>query len=700
MATIAFIDSETRSPLDLTVVGARKYAAHPGTEALVWGYLFDEQVNGRVWSPEWAWGYTVAADHEPTDLLDHVENGGFVAAWNAFFDRWIWNEVMVKKYDWPYLRPDRTLCAQAQAEANNLPGSLEKACLTLGTPYQKDPQGRKLIELLCKGTCEDWSGRFETADRMGHFRAYCLKDCLAMRDVWKYTRPLSMDEWAEYHASEKINDRGIMADVPFAAMAATYAREEEDDINGELVSLTGDDGMSVTAHIRKAKWLHTELWPDEELQTATERPNKEGKKRRYSCDRQTREVVLDALANPEHYERFETEHAEKIISFLELVEAGNSAAVRKFSAIVNQELGGRIYGSYAFNGAGQTGRFSSRGVQIHNLIRDPVEKGNPDRAMDAIDDIMAGVSPIDLEHEYGFSFSRLLSRLIRPTFIAPEGKTLLWGDWDQIEGRGLPWLASSPGAERKLDLYRRGEDPYVHAAARIFNLPPSRIGPESKERQIGKVAELALGFGGGVGAFRAMGRNYGVLLSDAAAQTIVTAWRSANPWAREFWDQLWQAALNAWKDPGVWYTAGRIKYLFHETLMRGTLICMLPDGRWLVYPQFKREEYEDDNGVLRIRTTFIKGYGSGAARVDLWHGVLAENGTQAMAASILRRTLVLAQDEAVLHTHDEIGLEIRDTLRDIEDASEWLTDIMTDHPEADAGLPLSVSLAHGPFYTK
>lgn len=701
MTDFAFIDAETRSLLDLTVVGGRKYAAHYSTDVLAWSYLFDDQSFGDVWSPAWAWGDTVAPDpEEPTALLDHVENGGYVIAWNAFFDRWIWNEAMVEKYGWPYLRPDRVLCAMAQAEANNLPGNLEKACQTLGVPHQKDPAGKKLISMLCHGTRDDWPGAsVETPDKMGHFRSYCLKDTVAMRDVWTHTRPLIQSEWDEYHASEEINDRGVKIDVEFAAAAREFATEEAADINTELAILCDDPKMTVTAHLRKAKWLYEQLWPDEELQDVVRKPERVKGKARYSADRQTREMVLDAILTPEHEALFDPDHRDDIIDFIELIEAGNSAAVYKFKAMVNQELDGRIYGQYCFNGAGQTGRFSSRGVQIHNLIRAPLEKGNPDRAMDAVDDILAGKSADYLVDKYELPLSRLLSRLIRPTFIAEEGKTLVWADFDQVEARVFPWLAMSPGGEKKLDLYRRGEPVYELGAAGILGKPVEDI-TEGERQAYGKVPELALQFGGSVGAFRAMGRNYGVLMSDAKAKGVVDAWRARNPWARNFWDELWRAAMSAWRDPSNWYSAGRVKYLYHETLMRGTLICMLPDGRWLVYPQFKHEKYEDDDGEIRWRTTFIRGYGSGAARIDLWYGILAENITQAFAASLLRRAMVTCKEEIVLHTHDEIVLEVPDTPEDIADASDWLVETMVDLPECAKGLPLSVSVENGPFYTK
>ena len=155
--------------------------------------------------------------------------------------------------------------------------------------------------------------------------------------------------------------------------------------------------MTITNHLKKSAWLYDALTGNQELQELTTKPpkHKDGPMRK-SCDRATREAVLELINQPGYGDVFPVEHKERIIGFLETIEAGNSAAVRKFTAIVNQSISGRIFGQYSFNGAGQTGRFSSRGVQIHNLIRDSVDKKNPDRALDAIEAILAGAKPADL----------------------------------------------------------------------------------------------------------------------------------------------------------------------------------------------------------------------------------------------------------------------------------------------------------------
>ena len=159
---------------------------------------------------------------------------------------------MVPKYGAPPLPIEQVLCVQAQAEANNLPGSLDKAAACLRVDHKKDPTGKRLIKLLSDGSRADWEPSNEVAERMGRFRAYCMHDVLAMRDIWYCTRPLTLQEWREYHASERINDRGVAVDVEFAEAARDYAQAEAADINKQLATVTDNRRMTLSHHSLKA----------------------------------------------------------------------------------------------------------------------------------------------------------------------------------------------------------------------------------------------------------------------------------------------------------------------------------------------------------------------------------------------------------------------------------------------------------------
>ena len=248
---------------------------------------------------------------------------------------------------------------------------------------------------------------------------------------------------------------------------------------------------------------------------------------------------------------------------------GAGASPKKFARLEAQQVDGVLRGQYRFAGAGQTGRLTSRGAQIQNLTRDVLgEDGAAEAALvDAIADgcgyaALAAAEPVDVP------VARKLALLVRPALIAGPGKVFVWSDWSAIEARITPWLAASEGAEKVLDIFRANDrdptrpDIYTLAAADILHADPGAV--TKTERSIGKVAVLALGFGGSVGALQRMALNYRIHLDDAEARRIVTAWREANPWAREFWGAhrdgesfgLWGAAMRAWEVPGADHHGG------------------------------------------------------------------------------------------------------------------------------------------------
>lgn len=331
-----------------------------------------------------------------------------------------------------------------------------------------------------------------------------------------------------------------------------------------------------------------------------------------------------------------------------------------------------------------------------------------------------------------------LSLLLRPAFIADPGKTLVWGDFSNIEARVLPWLAASSGAEDKLDIFRKVDadpdepDVYVRTAAELLGLDPDELWSWLKDEKHarheeakgfrqshGKVPELSLGFGGGVGALMKMAVNYGVYLDEDVAARMVQSWRQANGWAKSFWGShgrngsygLWGAVNSAMEQPGDIQSVGRVAFVYDPSYLGGSLFCALPCGRLLTYPHIKwewREVEDKETGEKddRYQLTYMKGYG----RKALWYGVFAENVTQATAASVLRRTLKRLRYEGigevnfedllpvVMHTHDEIVTEPRE--EDWKQAALWLHALMEENDEWDAGLPLAAELTCNWYYSK
>jgi DNA polymerase len=399
---------------------------------------------------------------------------------------------------------------------------------------------------------------------------------------------------------------------------------------------------------------------------------------------------------------------------------GAGASPKKFARLEAQHVDGVLRGQYRFAGAGQTGRMTSRGAQIQNLVRDVLGEDGAAEAplVDAIAEgcsygELAAADPIDVP------VARKLASLVRPALIAGPGKVFVWSDWSAIEARITPWLAASEGAERVLDIFRANDadptrhDIYTSTASDILHKDPSAI--TKPERQTGKVATLSLQFLGSVGALKAMALSYRIQLDDAEARRIVDTWREANPWAMEFGGAhhdgesygLWGAAMSAWEVPGRITTAGRIAFTYHEDYLGGTLFMALPSGRLLTYPrpQWRDVDVLDKDGKptgeKRTELSFRRAHG----RAKLWKGVFAENATQAVAADFLRQTVTRIETNPALAfmpirmtTHDEIVCEVDEARA--EEAKALLRREMLTLPKWAEGLPLRSEESVCSYYSK
>lgn len=338
--------------------------------------------------------------------------------------------------------------------------------------------------------------------------------------------------------------------------------------------------------------------------------------------------------------------------------------------------------------------------------------------------------------------SRKLSLLIRPALVARPGKVLVWCDWSAIEARVLPWLAGSRSAEKVLDVFRTNDkdpslpDIYKITAGELLKKDPREVTKDERQAY-GKVPTLSLGFGGGIGALTAMATNYGVYLDTQTGEEVVAMWRDANPWARKFWGKhdrnesygLWGAINSAISDPDTIYEAGRVAYVYDKSYLKGTVFCALPSGRLLTYPSIRWEEREvTDKRTKKTETKYQLTFRKGLSRSALWYGKLAENVTQAEAASVLRGTLRkleyglrpdLLEDQdslqmgwaweglteapslwmpTVMHTHDEAVTETDGDSAD--EAKSFLHDVFVEGFHWSAGLPLAAEASSNWYYTK
>ena len=312
-----------------------------------------------------------------------------------------------------------------------------------------------------------------------------------------------------------------------------------------------------------------------------------------------------------------------------------------------------------------------------------------------------------LESKFG-PVGRTLSRLIRPAFVAPEGKMFVWADWSAVEARITPWLADSRGSRKVVEVFRENDldpslpDIYMMDAGDILHKPATEI--TKKERNAyGKVSRLSLAFLGGKGALFGMARNYGASFTEDEAQEIIDNWRAANQWAMTFGYDMWEAALWCLDNPGEAREVGRVTFYYNPDYIKGTLFVVLPDGTWLSYPAVRWEERERKDkmtGKTEVRTQLT--YRSGRARIGLWPGMFSNNVTQGTAACLLRHSLVRVESEGLydilLHTHDEMLTCVPE--EQAQDAADYLVRVMSEAPDWAEGLPLAVEATIGDYYSK
>jgi DNA polymerase len=390
-------------------------------------------------------------------------------------------------------------------------------------------------------------------------------------------------------------------------------------------------------------------------------------KERDSIDKTVRANLL-AMENPDEVPPAVAE----TIQCADDLWASSTAKFGRLAALADSE-DQRVRGAFVFAGGAATGRASSYGAQVHNFPRKASKK------------------PVELRHAlvrghsvvpaFGPRVTDVLKSMLRPALIPEPGKSFVVADWSAIEGRVNPWLANSPAGEKKLDIFRERLDPYKVNAAATYGVQYSDVTDD--QRQVGKVQELALGFGGATGAFAAMGRAYGVRFDEPQARRIVDAWRRANPWAVAFWQELENAYMSAMRHRGHEFSAGRVTYVYDGQ----HLWYMLPSGRVLCYPYAK---FEGEH------LTYAKAAWKPAAdatewpRARLWSGLACENVTQASAHDILRVNLrqldADGRSRTVLHVHDEIVVETDEPDR----AKLELERMMTTPPTWAEGLPLAV----------
>jgi len=644
--SILYCDFESRSRCDLTTKGVYNYAQDASTDVLCMSYAFDDD-EVVTWTPDQP--FPEAVRHHTGRIYSH----------NASFERLIFWYVLQINFDLTQF-----YCTATQARANCLPGSLEDVGRAISSNMRKDHRGSQLIRALSIPRAD---GSFNNSpELMAEMIRYCETDVKVMREVSKAMRPLSDQELADYHVNERINDRGLLIDVELCRAASKYAAQEVKETEREVYELTDGQVTSVRSP-RLREWVWNSVG-DEARKLMQSYKDGEARK---SLDKNARAALI----------AFSEENADEVPAVVaNVVQAADnmfSSSVAKFARLSNlaDEEDCRLRGAFIFAGGSATGRYSSTGAQLQNMSR--VCASEPDAVRHAL------VRNHEVVPRFGKRVTDVLKGMLRPAIMAPKNHKLIALDWSGIEARMTPWCSGATTAENTLDIFRAGKDIYVSTAAAMFGKAESDV--TKADRMLGKVAVLACGFGGSVGAFASMGRIYGVTLPEHEAKRMVNLWRKANPWAVVFWRELEDAATRAMRNPEREFTAGKVTYMRQG----GHLWYALPSGRVLCYPQVR---FEADGSISYAKAAWKPAAADTEwPRARLWFGVLIENLVQASANCLLRHSLRRLDAEGfkvIGSVHDEIIVEC--LACDADDVRRRMIEIMTTPPDWARGLPLEV----------
>lgn len=707
-----FIDTETLSGADLKATGIYPYSADPAFRVMIVTYAIGDGPV-QIWAQEQAhagaWLDWMQAPEDLWAFSERVDAGeAWFVAWNAAFDRLALSRGM---QNGSWLRTEHFLDAMAQAVRSHLPPDLAGAGKIAKAEVQKRPEGKRLIQQFC---VPPFDSPVDYPDQWVAFCEYALDDIPPMRTVWQAMLPLSLMEWEQYWASERVNEIGMPVDRAFAEAASLLAEDNARRANSDIQRLTGGVIQTVNQHEALCAWVLDRIDHLSEakmilLREVVEEQEEDGdgvvRLEKHSLERSRVEDLIAYLERMDA-EQGLTDEEWTVYQVLQVRAYGASATPRKFTKLLPMlTADDRLCGQYVFNGAAATGRFSSRGLQIHNLTRSTV--GDQQTELEVINDILSDCTYDDLAKRG--PVGRTLSRLIRPVFTAPPGQKMIWADYSAIEARVLPWLGEAFGGGAVLDIFRANDadpslpDIYKLQAGSILGKDAKAVTKQERQSH-GKVPVLSLGFGGGKGALFNMARNYGASFTDGEAGEIVSKWRDVNPWARAYWDDTWEAALWCMHNPGQPRAVGtRLTYVYLPDYMHGTLACILPDGRPLLYPVIKwerRERRDKLTGKVEVKEqlTYRRGYG----RAALWYGTLVENAVQAVAGSLLRHVIWRLDRDwpqlVVGHTHDEV-IALTDT-QDAAAGREALRTAMLDLPACFDGLPIACEASESFYYTK
>ena len=602
------IDLETYSDLPLAKTGVYRYVESPDFEILLFAYSVD---GGPVQQIDLACGEKI-----PPAILAALEDDKVTKwAFNANFER-----ICLSRFlGYPtgdYLEPDSWKCSMVWAAYMGLPLSLEGAGAVLGLEKQKLAEGKDLIKYFCQPCAPTKSNGQRTRNLPKHspdkwlaFKKYNIRDVETEMSIQerllKYPVPDSV--WEEYHLDQEINDRGVGLDMELVRQAIQMDGRSRSELTQAMKELTSLDNPNSVQQMKQ--WL-----ADNGVETDTL-----GKK-----------AVAELLKTA-------PQQLQKVLTLRQQLA---KSSVKKYQAMETAVCAdGRARGMFQFYGANRTGRWAGRIIQMQNLPQNHLDDLTEARGLVRA----GGFDALEMLYE---DVPDTLSQLIRTAFVPQENRKFIVADFSAIEARVIAWLA---GEKWRQDVFAEGKDIYCASASQMFGVPVEKHGVNGHLRQKGKIAELALGYGGSVGALKAMGA-LEMGLSEDELPSLVSAWRQANPKIVQFWWAVDRAVMDAVTRKTTTKTHGII-----FSARNGMLFITLPSGRSLAYVKPKI-------GENRFGGDCITYEGVGGTkkweRIDSYGPKFVENIVQATSRDILCYAMkTLRCCSIVMHIHDEVVIE-------------------------------------------
>lgn len=643
------VDIETFSDVDLIKCGVYKYADSPVFEILLFAYSIDD---GEIHIIDLASGETL-----PEEIIGAIKSDTVIkTAFNAQFER-----VCLSKYlglpEGEYLNPQSWYCTAVQAAELSLPSSLADVGAALGLERQKMTEGKDLIKYFCvpcKPTKTN-SGRTrnmpqDAPEKWTLFKEYCKRDVDVERQIAEKLKkyPISKAEHDVYVLDQKINDRGVLADLDLARQAIKLNGIQTAVATEQAYTLTGLENPNSVAQLKE--WL---------IENGVE------------IDSLSKKAVAE-LADETDGDIQEMLHLRLLMS---------KTSVKKYEAVMRSVCkDSRVRGMMRFCGASRTGRWSGQILQVQNLPQNHL----PDLTL-ARDIVKDGDFEM-LDMTFG-NVPNVLSELIRTVLIPKPNHRFIVADFSAIEARVLSWLA---GEQWRLDTFRNGGDIYCASASRMFRVPVEKHGVNGHLRQKGKQAELGCGYAGGVGALKNMGA-VELGIPEEELPTIVNNWRNANPHIVKLWTEVGNTAMKAIKEKTI-VSLGKLVFMYEW----GILFIRLPSGRRLSYikPRIGTNRFGGDS-ITYMGISASKKW----ERLETFGGKLVENIVQAIARDLLASAMINVANagyDIVFHVHDEIIAEVPDGKGSVDE----MCMLMSINPDWADGIPLSADGYECEYYRK